>query len=79
MAVCKEVVPPEVIFGDGVRVACHLYPPGTDGSRLITAAEVVARGDRQVPPTPDAGAPGVDLTGGATDTTTATDAPGAAG
>jgi peptide/nickel transport system ATP-binding protein len=46
MAVCSEVVPPEVIFGDGVRVACHLYPPGTDGSRLITAAEVVARGDR---------------------------------
>jgi oligopeptide/dipeptide ABC transporter ATP-binding protein len=30
MAVCSEVVPPEVTFGD-VRVACHLYPPGSDG------------------------------------------------
>ena len=30
----------------GRLVACHLYPPGTDGSRLITAAEVVARTDR---------------------------------
>jgi oligopeptide/dipeptide ABC transporter ATP-binding protein len=27
MDVCREVVPPEVRFGDGVRVACHLYPP----------------------------------------------------
>ena len=31
MAVCTEVVPPEVSF-DGVRVACHLYPPGSDGA-----------------------------------------------
>ncbi len=30
MAICSEVVPPEVTF-DGVRVACHLYPPGSDG------------------------------------------------
>ncbi|HET7168628.1 MAG TPA: ABC transporter ATP-binding protein [Candidatus Limnocylindrales bacterium] len=30
MPVCSEVVPPEVTF-DGVRVACHLYPPGSDG------------------------------------------------
>ena len=30
MAVCSEVVPPEVTFGD-VRVTCHLYPPGSDG------------------------------------------------
>ena len=30
MAVCSEVVPPEVTFG-GVRVACHLYPEGSDG------------------------------------------------
>jgi hypothetical protein len=44
MAVCKEVVPPETVFPDGVRVACHLYPPGTDGARLITTAEVLARG-----------------------------------
>ena len=31
MAVCTEVVPPETTF-DGVRVACHLYPAGSDGS-----------------------------------------------
>jgi len=28
MPVCTDVVPPEVRFDDGVRVACHLYPPG---------------------------------------------------
>jgi oligopeptide/dipeptide ABC transporter ATP-binding protein len=33
MAVCTEVVPPEVTFGD-VRVACHLYPPGSDGRQV---------------------------------------------
>ena len=33
MAVCSEQVPPEVTFDDGVRVACHLFPPGSaDGS-----------------------------------------------
>jgi peptide/nickel transport system ATP-binding protein len=26
MPICTEVVPPEVRFDDGVRVACHLYP-----------------------------------------------------
>src|SRR5262249_61731214 len=26
MDVCREVVPPEVTFADGVRVACHQYP-----------------------------------------------------
>ena len=31
MAVCREVVPPEVVFPDGVRVACHLHQPGQDG------------------------------------------------
>ena len=30
MDVCSKVVPPEVTF-DGVRVACHLYPLGSDG------------------------------------------------
>ena len=33
MPVCSEVVPPEVTF-DGVRVACHLYPPGSDGAQV---------------------------------------------
>ena len=36
MPVCSEVVPPEVTFGD-VRVACHLYPPGSDGTPVTTA------------------------------------------
>jgi peptide/nickel transport system ATP-binding protein len=35
MAVCTDVVPPEVTF-DGVRVACHLYPPGSDGVPVTT-------------------------------------------
>ncbi|MGZ9159630.1 MAG: ABC transporter ATP-binding protein [Candidatus Limnocylindrales bacterium] len=39
MAVCSEVVPPEVTF-DGVRVACHLYPEGSDGVPVT-----VPRGD----------------------------------
>jgi oligopeptide/dipeptide ABC transporter ATP-binding protein len=43
MAICKEVVPPEVLFPDGVRVACHLSPPGPDGGVLISAADVAAR------------------------------------
>ena len=30
MQVCREVVPPETTFS-GVRVACHLYPAGSDG------------------------------------------------
>jgi peptide/nickel transport system ATP-binding protein len=32
MEVCRTEVPPEVTFGDRVRVACHLYPPGSDGT-----------------------------------------------
>jgi len=43
MAVCKEVVPPEVIFPDGVRVACHLHPAGQAGGELISAEQVAAR------------------------------------
>jgi len=35
MAVCTEVVPPEVTF-DGLRVACHLYPAGSDGAQVTT-------------------------------------------
>jgi peptide/nickel transport system ATP-binding protein len=35
MPVCSEVVPPEVSF-DGVRVACHLYPAGSDGVPVTT-------------------------------------------
>ncbi len=43
MAVCREVVPPEVVFPDGVRVACHLHQPGQNGAVLISAADVAAR------------------------------------
>ena len=31
MDVCRTEVPAEVRFEDRVRVACHLYPPGSDG------------------------------------------------
>jgi oligopeptide/dipeptide ABC transporter ATP-binding protein len=45
MAVCTQEVPPEVRFDDGVRVACHLYPSGSDGTlpadvRLVTATSM---------------------------------------
>jgi oligopeptide/dipeptide ABC transporter ATP-binding protein len=43
MDVCREVVPPEVLFPDGVRVACHLHQPGQAGAVLISAADVAAR------------------------------------
>ena len=58
MAICSEVEPPEVVFPDGVRVACHLYPPGTGDGRLISAAEVAARRAHGVAPVirPAAGA-----------------------
>jgi peptide/nickel transport system ATP-binding protein len=53
MPVCSDVEPPEVAFDDGVRVACHLYPPGTEGARLITPAEVMARGAARALPVLD--------------------------
>jgi peptide/nickel transport system ATP-binding protein len=31
MPQCSEVVPPEIALPGGVRVACHLYPAGSDG------------------------------------------------
>ena len=47
MAVCTEVVPPETTF-DGVRVACHLYPAGSDGAPVTvpTADAIPAGGAR---------------------------------
>ena len=65
MDVCREVVPPEVLFPDGVRVACHLLPPGADGGVLISADDVVARRmpeiDRFAPaPTAAPAGPGAD-------------------
>jgi oligopeptide/dipeptide ABC transporter ATP-binding protein len=55
MAICRDVVPPEVRFGD-VRVACHLYPPGSDGVPVdvrVNAPEVGA----DAPPAADVAAP----------------------
>jgi len=51
MDVCREVVPDEVRYADGVRVACHLYPSGGDGARRpipiveVTGADAVAAGE----------------------------------
>jgi peptide/nickel transport system ATP-binding protein len=39
MDVCREVVPPETTFDDGVRVACHLYPEGSDGTPVLIPVE----------------------------------------
>jgi hypothetical protein len=30
--ICREVLPPEVNLPDGIRVACHLWPEGSDGT-----------------------------------------------
>ena len=40
MDICRDVVPPEVVFPDGVRVACHLHPAGTAGGIQVSAADV---------------------------------------
>jgi peptide/nickel transport system ATP-binding protein len=43
MEICQTEVPPEVRFDDRVRVACHLYPPGSDGTpRALPAASLAA-------------------------------------
>jgi oligopeptide/dipeptide ABC transporter ATP-binding protein len=42
MDVCEAEVPPEVRFPDGVRVACHLHPPGKDGGIRVEAGDVAA-------------------------------------
>ena len=44
MPVCTEVVPPEIRFDDGVRVACHLYPTADGASVAMPtiASEVVS-------------------------------------
>ncbi len=54
MAVCTQEVPPEVRFDDGVRVACHLFPPGTPGSLAAGSPRVVATA---VPASPARSAP----------------------
>jgi len=44
MPVCTEVVPPEVTFADGVRVACHLYPEGSAGTPITVPPEPIGAG-----------------------------------
>jgi hypothetical protein len=54
MAICTEVVPPELTF-DGVRVACHLYHAGDDGRPVeaptvaVIGADVADAGDDVAP------------------------------
>ncbi len=43
MDICREVEPPEVVYPDGVRVACHLHVAGRDGATAVTSADVVGR------------------------------------
>ncbi len=43
MDACRTEVPPEVTFADRVRVACHLYPPSSDGTpRVVPVAGELA-------------------------------------
>ncbi|MGZ8501417.1 MAG: ABC transporter ATP-binding protein [Candidatus Limnocylindrales bacterium] len=43
MDICREVEPPEVVYPDGVRVACHLHVAGRDRAVGVSSAEVVGR------------------------------------
>jgi hypothetical protein len=52
MDVCQTVPPPEVTFADGVRVACHLYPPEVEGA-AVRPVEVAAPLPLDVPLDPD--------------------------
>jgi oligopeptide/dipeptide ABC transporter ATP-binding protein len=47
MPVCTEEMPPEVRFDDGVRVACHLYPPGSSGTPVSVGAVAVVGVDAE--------------------------------
>ena len=50
MDICREIEPPEVVYPDGVRVACHLHVAGRDEAVGVSSAEVVGR-----PPTASSG------------------------
>ncbi len=56
MAICTEFMPPEVHFADGARVACHLYPPETEG-QLVAPVPVAEPLPLDAAPVPDAGPP----------------------
>jgi hypothetical protein len=55
MDVCREEIPAEVRYPDGVRIACHLYPPGGDGVRLPIPILEVTGADAAVRPASAAG------------------------
>jgi oligopeptide/dipeptide ABC transporter ATP-binding protein len=54
MPVCTEVVPPEVRFSDGVRVACHLFPT----SDIETVSSGASAATSAVPSPPGAATAG---------------------
>jgi peptide/nickel transport system ATP-binding protein len=60
MPICTEVVPAEITFDDGVRVACHLYTeasPGAISALPLGASQpatVAARGSRARAPSSSA-------------------------
>ena len=58
MPVCTEVVPPEVRFSDGVRVACHLFP--TSDIEAVGGQRVGAAAGAAVGTPPAAGPGGAD-------------------
>jgi hypothetical protein len=61
MDVCREVVPPEVRFPDGVRVACHLYAAGRDGAIEVDTAAVAAYRAPLTTALPSSTAPAAEL------------------
>jgi peptide/nickel transport system ATP-binding protein len=61
MDVCREVVPPEVRFPDGVRVACHLYAAGRDGAIEVDTAAVAAYRPSLTTALPSSSAPPAEL------------------
>jgi len=55
MDICREIEPPEVTFGDGVRVACHLYPAGVNGATAVARSlPVVSAGAAPIAAEPPA-------------------------
>jgi peptide/nickel transport system ATP-binding protein len=50
MDVCREERPPELLFEDGVRVACHLYQADTAGEPVVVPIEeaVSVAGDEAI-------------------------------
>jgi oligopeptide/dipeptide ABC transporter ATP-binding protein len=52
MPQCTTEVPPEVWFGDGVRVACHLFPPGSEGAVSADVARLAVASSMPSTPPP---------------------------